>query len=457
MRNIQRQVIAAILADPAVEGLSSYIGTDNGSVLSTGQLMVGLKPLEVPRVSVQQVVDRLREKMAHIESVRMFFIPVQDLALGVQGSASRYQYTMTAEDPVHLYQWADQMRRRIAGMRETFIDVIGDNEESGLEASLEADRVRAAALGVTPLAIDNTLYDAFGQRQIKTIYLPRNYSRVILEVDRAAQADPSALQHLFVPGTGGKQVPLSVVTELKRRHGTMWLRHDGQFPSVTISFDTAPGVSIGRAITAIRQLETTIHLPDDIRARFSGEASEALKSGGRQLALFLIAVFAVYIVLGMLYESFAHPLTILSALPSAAFGALLALWASATAFNLMTTIACILVIGMAMRNSVMLVDFALTAERTDELTPEQAILRAARLRARPIVMTTLAAGLSAVPLALGTGPGHEIRQPVGIALVGGLLVSQLLTLYTTPVIYLVIDRLRSREQHRVAGEPVAAE
>ncbi|HXO02123.1 MAG TPA: efflux RND transporter permease subunit [Stellaceae bacterium] len=449
MQKIQREVIAAILDDPAVDGLSSYIGTDNGSALSNGQIMVGLKPLDERHASVEHVVDRLRDRMAHIESVRVFFTPVQDLALGVQGSASRYQYTLTGEDPARLYQWADLMRRRMAGMRDTFIDVIGDNEESGLEATLEADRVQAAARGVTPLAIDNTLYDAFGQRQIRTIYLPTNYSRVILEVDRAAQADPSALQHVFVPGTGGKEVPLAAVTRPKRQHGTMWFHHDGPFPSVTISFDTAPGISIGDAVTAIGKLETTVHLPDDIRAGFRGEAGEATKTAGRQLALFLIAVFAVYIVLGMLYESFAHPLTILSALPSAAFGALLALWATATPFTLMTTIACILVVGMAMRNTVMMVDFALAGERVEGMSPQEAVLRAARLRARPIVMTTLAAALSAIPLALGTGPGHEIRQPVGIALVGGLIVSQLLTLYTTPIVYLVIDGLRPTRGRRV--------
>jgi hydrophobe/amphiphile efflux-1 (HAE1) family protein len=456
MQKIQREVIQAILDDPAVDGLSSYIGTDNGSALSSGQIMVGLKPLDERRVGVEKVVDRLRDRMAHIESVRVFFTPVQDLALGVQGSASRYQYTLTAEDPEKLYQWADLLRRRMAGMRDTFVDVISDNEESGLEATLEADRLKASALGVTPLAIDNTLYDAFGQRQIRTIYLPTNFSRVILEVDRAAQADPESLQHVFVPGTAGKEVPLIAVTRTTRHHGTMWLRHDGQFPSATISFDTAPGVDLGAAMEAIRKLQTAIHLPDDIRAGFRGEAGEAAKSGSRQLGLFLIAVFAVYIVLGMLYESFAHPLTILSALPSAALGALLALWATGTPFTLMTTIACILVVGMAMRNTVMMVDFALAAERGEGLSPQDAILRAARLRARPIVMTTLAAALSAVPLALGTGPGHEIRQPVGIALVGGLLVSQLLTLYTTPVVYLLIDQLRHGISGRKANVRLAA-
>jgi multidrug efflux pump subunit AcrB len=307
MQKIQRQVIAAILNDPAVEGLSAYIGTDNGSVLSTGNILAGLKSLEQRRVGIEQVVDRLRERVLPIKGVRVFFTPVQDLALGVQGSASRYQYTLTAENTARLYYWADIMRRRMEGKRDTFVDVIGDNEESGLQTTLEADRVRAAALGVTPLAIDNTLYDAFGQRQIQTVYLPRDFSRIILEVDGAAQADPSVLQYVYVPGTAGKEVPLAQVTRLKREHGVMWLRHDGQFPSVTISFDTAPGTSIDDAIEAVHQLEAALHLPDDIHAGFRGEASEAAKNGAREFALFLIAIFAVYIVLGVLLRKIRAP------------------------------------------------------------------------------------------------------------------------------------------------------
>ena len=347
-------------------------------------------------------------------------------------------------DPDHLAQWADRMRRAMADLKGTLTDVINSNEIAGLQAGLEIDRVRAAAMGVTPLAVDNTLYDAFGQRQIRTIYLPHNYSRVILEAGPAMQADPASLNTVFVPGTGGGQVPLAALTRLGRSHGTMWMVYSGQFPAATISFDTLPGVSIGDAIAAIRGLERTLHLPDDIRAEFRGEAGEATKAGTQQLLLFLAAIFAVYVVLGVLYESYAHPFTILTTLPPAIFGALLALRIVDIEFTLITTIGCILLVGMVMKNAIMLVDFALQAERQDGLAPVDAIMLAARRRARPIVMTTLVAVLSAVPLAVGTGPGFELRQPLGVSIVGGLLASQLLTLYTTPVIYLLVGRLRRR-------------
>jgi multidrug efflux pump subunit AcrB len=332
----------------------------------------------------------------------------------------------------------------MADLKGTLTDVISSNEIASLQAGLEIDRVRAAAMGVTPLAVDNTLYDAFGQRQIRTIYLPHNYSRVILEAGPAMQADPASLNTVFVPGTGGGQVPLAALTRLGRSHGTMWMVHSGQFPAATISFDTLPGVSIGDAIAAIRGLERTLHLPDDIRAEFRGEAGEATKAGTQQLLLFLAAIFAVYVVLGVLYESYAHPFTILTTLPPAIFGALLALRIVDIEFTLITTIGCILLVGMVMKNAIMLVDFALQAERQDGLAPVDAIMLAARRRARPIVMTTLVAVLSAVPLAVGTGPGFELRQPLGVSIVGGLLASQLLTLYTTPVIYLLVGRLRRR-------------
>jgi multidrug efflux pump subunit AcrB len=395
-------------------------------------------------MTVQQVIARLRDSLAKVQGVRTFFTPIQDLALGVQSSASRYQYTLTASDPDHLAQWADRMRRAMADLKGTLTDVISSNEIAGLQAGLEIDRVRAAAMGVTPLAVDNTLYDAFGQRQIRTIYLPHNYSRVILEAGPAMQADPASLNTVFVPGTGGGQVPLAALTRLGRSHGTMWMVHSGQFPAATISFDTLPGVSIGDAIAAIRGLERTLHLPDDIRAEFRGEAGEATKAGTQQLLLFLAAIFAVYVVLGVLYESYAHPFTILTTLPPAIFGALLALRIVDIEFTLITTIGCILLVGMVMKNAIMLVDFALQAERQDGLAPVDAIMLAARRRARPIVMTTLVAVLSAVPLAVGTGPGFELRQPLGVSIVGGLLASQLLTLYTTPVIYLLVGRLRRR-------------
>lgn len=444
MSTLQRSVSDAILQDPAVEGLNSYIGTDNGDVLSNGEMLVALKSPEIRKLSIQRVIDRLRERLSKVEGVRTLFTPVQDLALGVQSSASRYQYTLTASDPDHLVHWSDQIRRAMADMKTMLTDVIASNELAGLQAGLEIDRVRAAAMGVTPLAVDNTLYDAFGQRQIKTIYLPSNYSRVVLEAGPARQADPTTLNSIFVPGTSGGQVPLAALTRLGRSHGAMWMAHSGQFPAVTISFDTVPGVSIGQAIAAIRQLERAIHLPDDIHAEFRGEAGEASKTGAQQEFLFAAAVFAVYIVLGVLYESYVHPLTILTTLPPAMFGALLALRIANIEFTLITTIGCILLIGMVMKNAIMLVDFALQAERRDGLAPVDAILLAARRRVRPIIMTTLVAAMSAVPLAIGTGPGFELRQPLGVSIIGGLLASQLLTLFTTPVIYLAVGRLRPR-------------
>jgi multidrug efflux pump len=442
MLKLQQGVSDTILHDRAVEGLNAYMGTNDGSVLSSSEILVALQPLSVRRMTIQQVIERLRDSLTRVPGILTFLTPVQDLVLGAESSPSRYQYTLTASDHERLAEWAGKMRRGMADMKGMLNDVVASNDTTGLQARLEIDRVRAAAMGVTPFALDNTLYDAFGERQIRTIYLPHNYSRVVLEAGVSMEAEPASFNTLFMPGMGGAQVPLAALARQARGHGAMWMAHSGQFPAVTISFDLVPGASIGQAIDAIRGLERSLHLPDDIRAEFRGEAGEAAKSGTQRLFLFAAAVFAVYVVLGVLYESYFHPLTILTTLPPAIFGALLALRIVNIEFTLITSIGCILLVGMVMKNAIMLVDFALQAEREDELQPIDAIVLAARRRVRPIVMTTLVAVLGAVPLAVGTGPGFELRQPLGVSVVGGLLASQLLTLYTTPVIYLLVGRLR---------------
>ncbi|HWK44605.1 MAG TPA: efflux RND transporter permease subunit [Stellaceae bacterium] len=442
MEDRQQAVANAILADPAVDDLVSYIG-GQGSILSNGTMLVNLKPVTERKLSIQQVIARLRTTLGKVDGIRALFTPVQDLQIGVGGSASRYQYTVSGINTDQVLQWGEVMRRRIVALAEV-TDVITNVEAIGLQAGLEINRMRAASLGITPMGIDNTLYDAFGQRQIKTIYLPLNYTRVVLELDPRFQTDPSVFEQIYVPGVNNAAVPLATLMRPTRAHAPMWEFHQDQFPSMTISFDTKPGVSLGQAITAIRKAEATANRPDELKVEFKGEAGEANKSGAKQMLLFAAAIVAIYVVLGVLYESYAHPLTILSTLPSAAFGALAALLLTKTEFTIITSIGCILLVGMVMKNAIMMVDFALALERIEGLSPDRSIREAARLRVRPITMTMLAAILSAVPLAIGTGPGFELRQPLGIAIVGGLLVSQFLTLYTTPLAYLLIDRLRPR-------------
>jgi hydrophobe/amphiphile efflux-1 (HAE1) family protein len=451
MEDTQRAVGEAILGDPAVSGLISYIGEGNGGALSIGQMLVALKPPEARKLTIQQVIARLRERMTKVDGVRVFFVPLQDLNLGAQ-SGSRYQYTLWGVDGDEVVRTGEALIRRVRALPQV-TDVIGNWETGGLQAGLAIDRLRAAALGVTSVAVDNTLNDAFGQRQVNLLFLPTNYSRVIFEAEPQASTDPSALGQLYVPSTNGGAVPITALTHPLRAHAAMWIRHSAQFPSATISFDTKPGVSIGEAVTAIRAVETAVHLPDEVKAEFRGEAKEADNSNWKQLTLFAAAIIAIYIALGVLYESYVHPLTILSTLPPTVFGALLALWATKIQFTLVTSIACILLVGMVMKNAIMMVDFALEAERNQHLDAKEAIRRAARLRVRPITMTMLAAIFSAIPIAIGTGPGYELRQPLGIAIVGGLIVAQLFTLYTTPVIYVLMDRLRRR---KAAVAPSAA-
>jgi multidrug efflux pump subunit AcrB len=448
MEDLQRTIAATIRADVAVDNTVSYISGGNGGVSSWGYMMINLKPLSERRQSVQQVIEGLREKVRPFHDVETYFTPVQDLNIGARQTSPRYHYAVSSTDPAQAMRWGNVMRQRIRSLPQVR-DVITDTDSfSGLEAGVVIDRQRAAYHGVTPVAIDNTLYDAFGQRWVKTVFLPLNYSEVILEADRRLQADPSLLDQVFVSNVGGRPVPLASLMQPSRVHMPMWLHHDDRFPAMTIHFDTAPGVGIEEAIAAIRETEMAAKLPDEVKTYFRGEAAEASKSPQKEAFLLFAAILAVYVVLGVLYESYAHPFTILSILPSTTFGALLALYLTGSQFTLMTSIACILLVGMVMKNSIMMVDFALDAERGRGLSAEGSIREAALIRFRPILMTTLAAILSALPLAIGTGPGHELRQPLGVAIVGGLLVSQLLTLYTTPAVYLLVDSLRPKSGQR---------
>jgi hydrophobe/amphiphile efflux-1 (HAE1) family protein len=442
MSERQRRAADIIRADPAVADVASYVGDH---VISIGAMLANLKPLGVRKESIDRVVARLRGKLKQINGMRTILTPVQDVNVGTGGAANRYQFVLSSLNQDELVHWARIMLARIKVLPQT-TDVVWNYETRGLGATVNIDRARAADAGTTVAGIDNLLYDWFGQRPVSWIREQSYFSHVVLEVKPQFRDDPLALPNLFLD----KGVPLQVVSDVRRHHSPTWIRHFNQLPAIAISFNTPLGVSIGQAQAAIRGVQAEIGLPSDIKAEFSGLARLAERNTQAQPVLFLAAIIAVYLILGMLYESYAHPLTILSTLPSAAFGALAAMFATRTHFTLITAIACILVVGIVMKNAIMMVDFALDAERRAGLSASEAIRQAALLRLRPIVMTTMAALLGALPLALGTGPGHELRQPLGIAVVGGLFFSQFVTLYTTPVVYLAIDRLRRR---RIPAEP----
>ena len=445
MEQLQQKAMDVVLADPAVAGLGSSVGASgfNASV-NRGRMFISLKPLDQRGgVSTQRVVARLRNQLNTVPGIRVFMVPAQDLRVGGRQSDSQYQFTLWSPDIDALQTWVPKVMDRVkvvAGVT----DLNTDREQGGLQANVTIDRKTAASLGVDVQDIDNALNDAFSQRQISTIYTQRNQYRVILEVDRKYQRDPTDLTQVYVQGKGNAQVPLSAVAQMERSTAPLVVNHQGQFPAVTITYNILPNTTIQDVTAGIEQAVTEMHLPDSIHADFAGDVQAFKQIISAQPLLLLAALVAVYIVLGVLYESLAHPLTIISTLPSAGLGALLALQISGTELTVIAFIGIILLIGIVKKNGIMMVDFALDGERRRGLPPQQAIHEACLARFRPILMTTLAAALGALPLVIASGPGSELRRPLGITIIGGLLVSQILTLYTTPVIYLLLDRLHRK-------------
>jgi len=445
MKALQEKAMDIVLADPAVAGLGSSVGASgyNASV-NHGRLFISLKPLDQRGyVSTARVVARLRAKLDKISGIRVFMVPSQDLRVGARSSDSQYQFTLWSADIDALQKCVPKVVDR-AKTLPGLTDVTTDREQGGLQASVEIDRTAAARLGVRIQDIDNALNDAYSQRQVSKIYSTRNQYTVILEVGSKDRRDPNDLSRIYVSGKGNTQVPLSAVAHVKRTIAPLVVNHQGQFPSTTITYNLKPGVPLESATAAIEQAVAEMHLPDSIRTDFAGDIKSFRQSVGAQPLLIVAALIAVYIVLGVLYESLAHPLTIISTLPSAGLGALLALQLSGTELTVIAFIGIVLLIGIVKKNGIMMVDFALDAERRRGLPPKQAIHEACLARFRPILMTTLAAMLGAAPLVIASGPGSELRRPLGITIIGGLLVSQVLTLYTTPVIYLMLDRLHRK-------------
>jgi len=445
MVELQKQVVDIVQADPAVAGVGGSVGGSgfSGSV-NRGTMFISLKPLEERGgLSTQQVIERLRQKIARVPGIQLFMFPAQDLRVGGRQSQSAYQFTLWSDDLAELVKWVPQVQARIAQVPGV-TDVSTDREQGGLQLSVTIDRPRASSLGVKMTAIDSALNNAFAQRQISTIYTQRNQYRVILEIDPQFQRDPSDLSHIYAPGFGNVSVPLSAVAKFEKSLAPLQVNHQGQYPAVTISFSLRPGYQLETASSAILNAVQELHLPGNVHADFAGDVAALAQSASAQVVLIVAALIAVYIVLGVLYESLAHPLTIISTLPSAGLGALLALQLFNTELSIIAFIGIILLIGIVKKNGIMLVDFALEGERQRGLAPEDAVFEACLARFRPILMTTLSALLGAVPLVVATGPGSELRRPLGITIIGGLVVSQVLTLYTTPVIYLMLDKLHRR-------------
>jgi multidrug efflux pump len=445
MVDMQLKALDIILADPAVQGVGSSVGGSAWSAsVNQGRMFVSLKPLaERGYIATNKVIDRLRPKFARIPGIDVYMFPAQDVRVGGRYGRSQYQFTLWSSDLDELLKWVPKAVDRVKTVPGV-VDVSTDREQGGFQLNVAIDRPAAARYGVRVQDIDAALADAYAQRQISTIYTQRNQYRVILEVDPLYQRDPNDLSRIFVPGSGGAQVPLSNVAKFERSIAPLVINHQGQFPAVTISFGLKEGVALEAATADVQQAVREMRMPDIIQAEFAGDAKAFAASAGAQPLLILAALVAIYLVLGVLYESLAHPLTIISTLPSAGLGALLALQIFGAELTIIAFIGIILLIGLVKKNGIMLVDFALEAERQRGLPPDRAIYEACIERFRPILMTTMAALLGAVPFVIASGPGSEMRRPLGMTIIGGLLVSQILTLYTTPVIYLLLDRLHRR-------------
>jgi multidrug efflux pump len=458
MLPLQQQVMDIVLADPAVRSVGSSLGGSGGpggGGANRGTMFIALKPpAERDGATTDDVINRLRPKLSALPGIRLFMFAAQDLRAGGRQSDSNYQYTLTSSNLELLQKWAPLVSKRLETVPGV-TDVSSDRDPGGLQLTLKIDRKLASSLGVDVADIDSALNNAFSQRQISTIYTQRNQYKVVLETGRQFQNDPADLDRIYVPGTGGAQVPLSAIVKVTRTLSPLAVYHSQSMPSTTVSFNLMPGVQLDSVTGAVQRAVDELHMPEGIRGGFDGSAGDFQKTANRQVLLILGALITMYIVLGVLYESLVHPLTIISTLPPAGLGALLALQITNTPLTVIAFIGIILLIGIVKKNGIMLVDFALDAERHRGLTPADAIFEACRARFRPILMTSLAAAFAAIPLVIATGPGTEMRRPLGITIIGGLFVSQILTLYTTPVIYLLIDRLRNR--YRPQPHPVPAE
>ena len=433
-----QQYVSILMQDPAIDVVTSR----TGSRTNVARLNITLKPIGVRHATADQIINRLRPRLARVPGATLFLQPVQDVQIGGRQSNAQFQYTLQGDNTKDLLAWAPRVLQELRALPQ-LRDVNTDLQSNGLLAGLVIDRDTASRLGITASTLDNVLYDALGQRQISTMYKGMNQYHVVMEIDPRFQQSPDALNNLYVSSASGEAIPLSAFTHYEQSNAAIAVAHQGQFPAVTISFNLALNVPLGDAVTAIEGVERKIGLPSSIHPAFAGTAQAFQESLASEPYLILAALITVYIVLGCLYENYVHPITILSTLPSAGVGALLALLLTHTELTVIALIGIILLIGIVKKNAILMIDFALEAERNENNSPEESIYKACLLRFRPILMTTIAAMFGGIPIAVGHGNGAELRRPLGIAIVGGLLVSQLLTLYTTPVVYLYMDRLRA--------------